>query len=171
MMQMLEAGGLPALTDKVRQADTDNPRGYYEFEPVKKTKDDSSWVAEAVGKVVKMVYKLVYDLPQDCQYRIILMERNLQEVLLSQKRMLDRLGREESGIEDEKFAELFSHQLAEFKQWTAKQKHISLLYVNHREVIENPANQAKKINEFLGGGLDVETMAACVDPSLYRNRR
>ena len=35
MMQMLSAGGLPALTDDLREADESNPRGYFEFEPVK----------------------------------------------------------------------------------------------------------------------------------------
>ena len=35
MMQLLEAGGMPLMTDGERAADVDNPRGYYEWEAIK----------------------------------------------------------------------------------------------------------------------------------------
>ncbi len=35
MMQLLEAGGVKVLSDKERAADIDNPKGYYEWEPIK----------------------------------------------------------------------------------------------------------------------------------------
>ena len=54
MMQMLAAGGVPVLNDNVRKADEDNTRGYFEFEPVKRTKDDASWLEDGRGKVVKI---------------------------------------------------------------------------------------------------------------------
>src|SRR5574337_153211 len=84
MMQMLHRGGIPAVTDEIRSADEDNPKGYYEFEPVKKTKEDASWLARAGGKVVKMVYRLLYDLPGDYAYHVVFMRRNLREVIASQ---------------------------------------------------------------------------------------
>ena len=59
MMQMLDRGGLDVLADGVRVADEDNPRGYYEFEPVKRTKQDDSWLTQAAGKAVKMVHLLL----------------------------------------------------------------------------------------------------------------
>ena len=93
MMQVIEAGGIPALTDNPRARDEDNPQGYYEFEPVKQTRDDPSWVPGARGKVVKMVYRLLYDLPGDQDYRVIFMRRNIDEVLTSQKKMLQRSGK------------------------------------------------------------------------------
>src|SRR5690349_19374505 len=93
MMQMLAGGGVEILTDAIRTADDDNPRGYLEFEPVKKTKQDSSWVPAARGKAVKMVSQLLYDLPPAERYRIIFMSRDLDEVLASQEKMLARLGR------------------------------------------------------------------------------
>ena len=93
MMQMLAAGGVEVVTDHVRTADTDNPRGYYEFELVKKIKQDASWLPEARGKAVKMVSQLLYDLPAGEKYRIIFLERDLDEVLVSQEKMLERLGR------------------------------------------------------------------------------
>jgi len=50
MMQALEAGGMHVMTDNVRKRDEDNPKGYYKFEPVKKTNDDPSWVPGAREK-------------------------------------------------------------------------------------------------------------------------
>src|SRR5262249_24135332 len=93
MMQMLDNGGVPVVTDNIRTADTDNPRGYYEFERVKKIKQEAAWLPETRGKAVKMVPQLLYDLPPTERYRIIFMERDLDEVLTSQEKMLERLGR------------------------------------------------------------------------------
>ena len=91
MMQMLDNGGVPVVTDHIRTADTDNPRGYYEFEQVKKIKEDVSWLPETRGKAFKMVSQLLYELPASERYRIIFMERDLDEMLLSQEKMLARL--------------------------------------------------------------------------------
>ena len=91
MMRMLEQGGLPVLIDGVRTADDDNPNGYYEFEAVKQTREDASWLEGSEGKAVKMVYRLLYDLPPDRAYRVLFMTRNLDEVLASQRVMLTRL--------------------------------------------------------------------------------
>src|SRR6516165_1289807 len=92
MMQMLDHGGVPVVTDHIRSADTDNPKGYYEFEQVKTIKRDTSWLPATRGKAFKMVSQLLYDLPPGETYRIIFMERDLDEVLLSQEKMLTRLG-------------------------------------------------------------------------------
>src|SRR5216684_2403419 len=93
MMQMLAAGGIEIVTDAVRTADCDNPRGYLEFERVKKIKHDRSWLPEARDKAFKMVSQLLYDLPPSEHYRIVFMERDMDETLRSQEKMLERLGR------------------------------------------------------------------------------
>src|SRR2546430_7498795 len=93
MMQMLENGGVPVVTDHIRSADTDNPRGYYEFEQVKKIKTDTSWLPGTRGKAFKMVSQLLYDLPPSEKYMILFMERDWDEMLLSQEKMLQRLGK------------------------------------------------------------------------------
>ena len=93
MMQMLVQGGFEAVTDHIRTADTDNPRGYYELEKVKKIKEDASWLPETRGKVVKMVSQLLFDLPASERYRVIFMQRDLDEMLASQEKMLERLNR------------------------------------------------------------------------------
>ncbi len=169
MMSMLESGGMPVLVDQVRAADIDNPRGYYEYEPVKKLKVDSSWVASACGKAVKMVYLLVYDLPPDVAYRILVMHRNIDEVLASQRVMLSRLGKSQS-VDDAIMARLFRNHLVKFAEWARERPNISVLDVDYNEMVADPGSVARSVADFLGGGLDVSKMAGVVTPSLYRNR-
>src|SRR5436309_9885827 len=87
MMQMLDNGGMEVVTDNIRTPDTDNPRGYYEFEQVKKIKHDTAWLPSTRGRAFKMVSQLLYDLPPSEQYAVIFMERDLDEVLASQEKM------------------------------------------------------------------------------------
>jgi hypothetical protein len=170
MMKMLEAGGMEVLVDNIRAADIDNPRGYYEFEPVKQTKNDSSWIAPALGKAVKMVYLLLLDLPAEYDYRVVFMRRNLDEVLASQKAMLDRLGKT-SPLDDAKMASLFRDQLAKFDAWSKGRPNLRLLDVSYNDAVAAPLPVANLVNDFLGGGLKTETMSQIVDTSLYRNRK
>ncbi len=170
MMQMLAAGGLPALTDEIRAADEDNPRGYLEFEPVKKTRQDPSWLERAPGKAVKMVYLLLRDLPATHRYRVIMMNRALPEVIASQQAMLVRSGKTGANLPPEKMASIFAGQLAQTSRWLAAQPNFETLAVNHRECIEHPAAAATAVNTFLGGHLDPSARAAAVDPALYRQR-
>jgi hypothetical protein len=170
MMRMLDFGGIPALTDNVRQPDEDNPRGYYEFEPVKRTKEDPSWLEQAGGKVVKMVYRLLYDLPPTRQYRVIFMRRKLEEVVASQDVMLSRRGRSGGDLSREKLIALFEQQLAEFDVWIQQQPHFRILYVSYNDTLKTPRATAEMVNEFLGGRLNVDAMVSVVEPELYRQR-
>jgi len=170
MMRMLDEGGLPVIVDHIRTADDDNPKGYYEFEPVKKTKEDASWLEESDGKVVKMIYRLLYDLPSDRLYHVLFMRRKLEEVLASQRVMLDRTGAGD-GISDEQMKTMFLGELDAFYKWAAQQSHIRLLDVNYNEVQADPRKEVARVVEFLGQELDVDAMAAVVDKSLYRNRK
>ena len=170
MMKAIHAGGIESIVDNIRKADEDNPKGYYEFEPVKKTKEDASWLNDALGKVVKMVYRLLYDLPAEFQYRVVFMRRDIKEVLASQNKMLERSGKSGGGISDEQMEALFAAELAKCEKWLAEQPNFSVLSVVHRDMINDAATQVQKINDLLDGGLDTEAMASTVDPALYRNR-
>ncbi len=170
MMRMIDAGGIPALTDNVRVADEDNPRGYYEYEPVKKTKEDPSWLENAAGKVVKMVYRLLYDLPTDREYRVVFMQRHLEEVIASQDVMLSRRGRDGGELGQDKLIGMFEKQLADFHGWVARQPNFRILYVNYNDVLKEPDATARAVNEFLGGDLNADAMRKIVEPSLYRQR-
>ena len=170
MMQMIEAGGVPVLSDARRSADNDNPRGYYEYEPVKSTRKDASWVTNAVGKAVKVVHLLLMDLPAVHQYKVVFMRRPLEEVLASQTKMLHRKGQDGASLSPEQLAKAFGRQLDKVASWLADQSTFDVLYVEHRQVLANPQGQAARISQFLCGTLDTTAMAAVVDPSLYRQR-
>jgi hypothetical protein len=169
MMQMLDQGGLPVVTDNIRTADTDNPRGYYEYEQVKKIKQDTSWLPTTRGKVFKMISQLLYDLPATEQYRIIFMERDMDEMLRSQDKMLERFGRK--GAPHEQIKRSYTLHLDKLRDWLAQQKNILVLYVRYNELIEQPAEQAERVSTFLEGKPNVASMVQAVDPSLYRNRK
>jgi LPS sulfotransferase NodH len=168
MMQMLAAGGIEVMTDEIREADTDNPRGYLELERVKKTKTDPSWVADARGRAVKMVSALLYDLPANETYRIVFMRRHFDEMLASQEKMLERLGK--PAAPRDQIVNSYNVHLQRLEEWLAKQSHMTLLEVSYNELVENPQHEAQRVCEFLGGEPDVEAMCSAVDPSLYRNR-
>jgi hypothetical protein len=169
MMQMLDRSGIEVVTDGLRAADTDNPRGYYEFEQVKAIKRDVSWLAGTRGKAFKMVSQLLYDLPATETYRIVFMDRDLDEVLASQEKMLQRLGRPAAPRESMKQAYL--QHLQRLHDWLARQTNIAVLRVSYNDLLQQPREQAARIREFLGGQGDVEGMVGAVDPALYRNRK
>lgn len=170
MMQMLEAGGIPAMTDRIRKADADNPKGYYEFEKVKRIKHDNSWMEECPGKAVKMISALLYDLPPRNRYKIVFMKRDVREVIASQNAMLERLGREKAIPSDEEMAERSLGHLERLERWLATQSNMQLLYLHYRDVIEQPRESARLLSTFAGIPLNVEKMAGAVEKSLYRQR-
>lgn len=169
MMAMLEAGGVPVLADGVRKADEDNPKGYYEFERVKQLKDDKGWLPGARGKVVKMVSALLFDLPADEGYRVVFMERELAEMVASQKVMRERHGDPDPLPEAQRIS-LFEKHLAQVYNWADRQPHLLLMRVRYNDLVYDPAGHVDGIDAFLGGGLDTHAMAAVVDRSLYRQR-
>lgn len=171
MMQMVAAGGMKVLTDQVREADDDNLKGYFEFEPVKATKQDNSWVKQAVGKAVKAIYAFLIDLPPEYEYRVIFMRRPLQEAMRSQQKMLQRLGQKGATADPEQLASIFERQLAKTERWLAEQHNFRCLDMHYSHVIQDPLAAANAICEFLDTPLDTQAMSAAVDPSLYRQRR
>lgn len=169
MMQMLEHGGIEIVTDHIRTADTDNPRGYYEFERVKKIKQDTSWLPEIRGKAVKMVSQLLYDLPSGECYRIIFMQRDLDEMLASQEKMLERLGKKAAPREEIKRAYIL--HLERLHEWLGQQRNMDVLRLCYNTLLQSPKEQAGRVRKFLNGRVDPERMVRSIDPSLYRNRK
>jgi hypothetical protein len=168
MMQMLHSGGVEVVTDHIRAADTDNPRGYYEFEQAKSIKRDTTWIPATRGKAFKMVSQLLYHLPSDESYRILFMERDVDEMLVSQEKMLERLGRTPAPREEIKRS--YAMHLERLHEWLPRQRNMNVLRVRYKDLVERPREQAAIVREFLGGAPDVDRMVAAVDPSLYRNR-
>ncbi len=170
LMKMLEAGGIEILTDNLRTADEDNPKGYYEFEAVKQLEEDQEWLPDAQGKVVKIISQFLKQLPPRYEYKVIFMRRKMEEILASQKQMLLRRGAPTDAVSDETIAELFQKHLTQIEAWLAEQSNFEVLYIHYSEALEKPAATAEQINEFLGRSLDTEKMNSVVDKSLHRQR-
>jgi hypothetical protein len=168
LMQMLAKGGVDVLTDEIRTADSDNPRGYFELEKVKKIKQDASWLPQARGRAFKIVSQLLYDLPASENYRIVFMERDLDEMLASQEKMLARLGRPAAPREQIKNS--YQLHLARLKDWLGRQPNMTTLYVNYSRVLERPAEEARRLAAFLERDLAIDEVVGAVDPTLYRNK-
>ena len=173
VMQMLSAGGLACATDGIRAADEDNPRGYFEVERVRRLdkEGDRSWLQEYQGRAVKVISFLLRHLPGDLRYRVLLIHRDLQEVLASQRRMLLRRGEDPDAVPEPEMARTFADHLREVEAFLEEAGNFDTLRLDHGRVLADPAAAAGAIDGFLGGGLDRGAMAAAVDGSLHRNRR
>ena len=169
MMQMLRAGGLTCLTDELREADISNPKGYFEFEKVKGLRADNSWLPEAKGKVIKIISHLLSCLPPELNYKIIFMERDLDEVLASQRKMLVNQGQGEENLSDERLGQIFAQQLRQVRKMLADRQ-ISTLFLGYKDVLEDPVEVSTQLQAFLGNNLDQQAMRDVVDHNLYRQR-
>jgi len=169
MMQMLEAGGMPLLTDRERKPDIDNPRGYCEWEPIKLLPKEPNRIDEAEGKAVKVITQLLLSLPPGRSYKLIFMERPLPEVLASQDEMLKRRGPTDS-VDPALLASAFRNHMKEVVAWLEQREDIPVCRMGYRKVLSDPSGSAKTVRDFLDLELNVEAMALAVDPSLYRNR-
>jgi hypothetical protein len=190
MMQMLIAGGIPALHDGHRPADADNPRGYFEFAPAKNLRADCAWLPHARGRALKLVAQLLPFLPPSGAdprpasakktktknpenlippYRIIFMERSLDEVLASQDVMLARHGRKGAAVDPGKLRAIYEQQLAHVNE-NVEHRKLPVLRVKHADCLRNPAGVAARVKKFLELPLDEAAMSATVETALYRQR-
>ena len=170
MMQMLVAGGLVGLSDGERKADTDNPRGYLEWERIKQLPKDPQCIAEAEGKVVKVISQLLQSLPVGWDYRVVFMQRPLLEVLKSQDEMLVRRGKYNGSADLSVIGKAFERHLAQLETWLTGRPDIAVLKLQYHDVLRGPRATAETIASFLNTSMDIEAMASQVDANLYRNR-
>lgn len=168
-MQMLRAGGVPVCCDGIRAADESNPRGYFEDERVKRLREDSSWLCEASGRALKVVSPLLASLPGDLAYRAIWIERELAEVMASQRRMLERGGERVLAKDEAALASAFAAQRAR-GQKALERLRAPWIELEHAEVMASPGMTAERIASFLGEPFDVPAAASVVDPALHRAR-
>ncbi len=171
VMSMLEAGGIPVLVDDHRPADASNPRGYYELEAVKATARDDAWVDRAPGRAVKVIHALLPKLPPRHRYDVLMIERDLGEVAASQRAMLERTEGERDVEGDARLIDAMRRQLDDARHWLAAQPNVRWQPIPHRRLLRDPRVAATEIARFVDRALDVEAMAARVDPELHRSRR
>ena len=170
MMQMLVAGGMIALSDDRRAADISNPKGYFEYEPVKRLARDHSWLALAEGKVVKVILQLLPCLPLGFRYKVVLMERCLDEVMKSQSTMLARKTVANTLVRPEILKQTFAKHLEQTRKRLFSNPNFSLLVVSHHQLLERPMSSISAIADFmLPQKLNFEAMLQSIDKSLYRS--
>ena len=171
VMNMLAAGGIDLLTDGVRTADDNNPRGYFEFEPVKglAAGADTSWLNAAGGKALKIISYFLPFLPDRFDYRVIFVHRELTEVLQSQRKMLIDRG-EPASTDDARMRDIFEHHLIQVHQALDRRQEFAVLELQHTDLLADPRGSARTISAFLQRPLDIERMAAVPQPELYRSR-
>ena len=173
MMNMLAAGGLEILSDGERAADVDNPKGYFELEQIKnlEKETDKSYLRAARGKAVKVISFLIKSLPDENDYRVLFMRRDLDEVLASQQKMIDRLESADADADAEAMKEAFRNDIARVRVLCRTRPNFALCEIRYKDAVADPAAASRAVNAFLGGRLDEAAMRAAVDESLYRNRR
>lgn len=170
MMQILEASGYEILTDGLRKADENNLNGYYEYEHVKSLAKDNSWMAEAEGKAVKIIAQLLPYLPEGFEYRIFYMERNLDEIVSSQSRMLGRLNKKVSPTDNNVLKSVFEKQsIAVIKQMTCRTD-VSLLRVSFNGLMNNSESEIEALQRFSVGKISKEAVMRVINPEHYREK-
>jgi hypothetical protein len=172
MMMMLDAAGIHPMQDHIRTADDDNPKGYYEYERVKKMSDgDTAWLKDARGKSVKIITALLKHLPKKFHYDVVIMRREISEILASQKKMLERRGEDPNKVSDQEMADLFAKHFKQVMDWIRQQKNFRYVEISYNDLLTIPEDEIEKVNQFLGGELATEAMLAKIDPGLYRQRK
>ena len=170
MMRMLQAGGIAPLTDREREADEDNPRGYYELEAVKKTRRDRKWLDEAKGRSVKVIHALLYDLPLDRRYDVVVMRRNMDEVVASQRKMIERRKTKGAKLTDEQIRRALERQMIQVTAYLDGKQNFRVLYVDYNDLMRDPETEVGRLRSFLDLEAPVEKLAGVIEQDLWRNR-
>lgn len=167
MMQVLEAGGMPVFTDSTRLPDENNPRGYFEFEPVKSLYKDNSWIPQAKGKVIKIVAPLLQYLPSNLHYKVVFMNRDMGEILKSQQKMLNK----DSNTFNTEVAEIYRKEVERARVWGSKEPNVKWMDVDYANFVNSPDEGISALTGFIGSDMDLHAMKSAVINKLYRNRK
>ncbi len=174
MMQLLEAGGMPLITDGQRGADIDNPRGYYEWEAIKQIGKKPELLDDAAleGRVLKCISMLLPAMPAKHQYKVIFMLRPIAEVVASQRAMTARLGTKGAALSPEELERGLRAHREEVRKWAANAPHIEWLEIDYPALVRDPTAAISQLVEFLGRERlpNENAMAAVIDPALYRRK-
>jgi tetratricopeptide (TPR) repeat protein len=175
MMQMLEAGGLTILTDHERAADLDNPKGYYEWEPLKQIGKTPELLDEdgLDRRGIKCVSMLLAQLPLRHNYKVIFMTRPIEEIVASQRQMIDRLGTRGASLAREDLTRGLDAHREETLAWLKRAPHMQFIEINYVALTKDPSPQIERVVEFVGREQlpNEEAMAGVIDPSLHRQRQ
>jgi hypothetical protein len=166
MMNILQEAGLPILSDGKRKPDASNPRGYFELDAVKRSRQETEWLKTAPGTAVKVIHSLLDCLPDRYTYRVVLMHRPIAAVIASQNRMLELQGKQQSGLSEKRLEAILQSQLEESRKLLAEKPHFDWIEIDYPSLIEQPHPNLRTLTGFLGLPLQIERLARCIDPRL-----
>lgn len=169
-MQLLQAAGIEPYTDGSRSADVHNQKGYFESAKVLTLPSDKSWVSQATGKSLKVISTLLRHLPTEFQYRVVFMERSMDEIVLSQQRMLEGLGKKGAGIAADRLAAIYAKELESVWAWMEKQENINSMRISYNELLERPLSVMPELIQFIDSRATSEELAKVLDHNLYRSK-
>lgn len=172
LMRILQAGGIPLLTDGKRPPDQSNRFGYFEFDPVKKSASDIGWFEQARGKAVKVIAPLLHFLPPDAPVRLLVIHRPLAQVMASQQAMLARTSTHSpSKIEAPILPSIFAKLMFGLPRLFQQRPHWQILHISYELMLHNPCDQCRRIATFLGDEFDTQGGASAVDFSQHRIKK
>ena len=175
MMQMLEAGGVRTLTDGERIADVDNPKGYYEWEPIKQIGKKPEVLDEEGldGRAIKCISMLLQQMPIKHSYKVIFMTRPIEEVVISQSAMVNRLATKGAELDAEQLQRGLTAHRNEIRNWLKRAPHMEFIEVDYPTLVRDPQTVIASVVEFLGSDRlpNTKKMATVIDASLYRRKR
>lgn len=169
VMSLLAAGGHPILTDQLRTPDPDNPRGYFEFEPVKSLMRDNTWLHAHAGQAIKIISPLLPFIPPDLPLDVIWIQRHLPEVLASQSAMLVRAGKPQTA-DPALLATAFQKQTLATEAFLTRRPRTRVLALQHHELLQSPVQQITRLQDFLPILQNHDAMLQTIDPALHRQR-
>ena len=169
VMSLLAAGGHPILEDHRRAPDPDNPRGYYEFEPVKSLMRDNTWLHAHAGQAIKIISTLLPFIPPDLPLDVIWIQRHLPEVLASQSTMLMRAGKP-LAANPALLATAFQKQTMATEAFLTRRPRTRVLALQHHELLQSPVQQISRLLDFLPSLQNESKMLQTIDPALHRQR-
>lgn len=169
MMNMIKEGGVEIFSDNVRLPSKDNPNGFFEHDVVKSLPFNKKWLSSSKNKCVKIISSLLFHLPENYKYKVIFMERDLLEICDSQIKMLDRnqIDHRHTVLS---FLPILKEEIRKVKNMINKANHIDALFINYRDVLNDPFGTSMNIANFFNLELDLARMAGVADNSLYRSR-
>jgi hypothetical protein len=170
LMQILQSMGITIFTDSKRSPDESNPNGYFEHEFVKTIENDISWLKHVQGKAIKIVSPLLIYLPEDYEYKIIFMNRDLDEILFSQNKMLSQKNLQNMDTKRETLKEILKKDLNQAKSWINTNAKVKCLYQEYLKIVNDVEKEIPPIEKFLNVKADIEKVKLIVDKKLYRTR-
>ncbi len=169
MMQILQAGRLPTAFDNMRKADENNLQGYFELEGgkiINKLMDKTFPMEKYRGRFIKITAFGLTFLPKR-SYKILYMERNLEEVMNSMEKMA-KITDENRGETKESFKKLNE----KVKKDIQSREDVDVLFVNYNGILTSPEENIQKICDFLILPNSCLTeMIGAIDKRLYRQRQ